>query len=189
VHNYLVYYDRLLSPFRERQFLMIEIGVFRGSSLKMWGEFFPNAKIVGVDIEPSARQFEVDNKFVRIGDASKLEFVHCLIGEFGRPLIVLDDGSHIWDQQIRSLQYFFPLLLPGGVFIEEDLHTSFPAYGKRYQGKSSIDCYNYILQMNRALTGAKYMEGEKPFDSFIAEYTAAVASIEWFRSTCAIKKM
>ena len=51
-HHYFEIYERHFSRFRDRPIRMLEIGVFRGGSLRMWKQFFhPDSIIVGIDID------------------------------------------------------------------------------------------------------------------------------------------
>jgi hypothetical protein len=43
-HNYLGLYERFLASRRDQTTSALEIGVLRGQSLRMWSEYFPNAK-------------------------------------------------------------------------------------------------------------------------------------------------
>jgi hypothetical protein len=45
--------------------------------------------------------------------------------------IILDDGGHMPNQQMRSFEGLFPLLHPNGVYIVEDIQTS---YWKSFHG-------------------------------------------------------
>ena len=97
----------------------------------MWKRFFgPNAKIVGVDIRSECQGFEEDQIAVRIGNQSDGEFLASLIGEFGQPDIVLDDGSHQMSDIAASFDFLYPRLSPRGTYVVEDLHTSYwPEFG------------------------------------------------------------
>ena len=60
-HNYMVHYERHLRHLRESRFTFLELGVgpdgaTKGASLFAWRDFFPNARIVGVDIRPDAKE-------------------------------------------------------------------------------------------------------------------------------------
>jgi len=50
--NYLRNYARHFDPLREREIHLLELGIFEGSSLKMWRDFFPNGLIAGLDLDP-----------------------------------------------------------------------------------------------------------------------------------------
>lgn len=188
-HDYLVWYEETLKLLRNEKFLMIEIGVGHGGSLAMWGEYFHNATIIGLEIHPEKPQpNKWPNTQVRFGDASRLEFLDDVIAEFGRPLIVLDDGSHFWHHQIETLRYLWPRVTPGGMFIMEDVSTSFPHFIPVFKGHSNISTYDYLNKLNRWVVGNRYMENEQPDDGFISNYWPTVRSIHFYRGTCIIHK-
>jgi hypothetical protein len=187
-HDFLRFYDRVLSPLRGRSFVMFEIGVYKGGSVATWAEYFPNAKIVGLDIDSTTSQYQTGPIQIRIGDATNPLFLSSVIREFGQPLIVLDDGSHLWQHQINTFKYLFPSLLPGGVFIIEALHTSFESLRNEYSAGAPVSGYDYLQALNRALTGAGWMGDEKPHDAFIAKHASSVESIEWAKGTCVVRK-
>lgn len=55
--TYFPAYDALLSKFRGKPITFVEIGVLNGGSLFMWRNFFgPAARIIGVDLNPGAKQ-------------------------------------------------------------------------------------------------------------------------------------
>lgn len=126
LHRYTDFYHELLSPLRHEKITLLEIGVLGGESLKMWEAFFghPLSMIYGVDIHDRAIQ-ERERMKVRIGDGSSRDFIDQLVQETGPLDIVVDDGSHYSDQQKRSLEYLWPHLQPGGLYICEDTHSSY----------------------------------------------------------------
>lgn len=190
-HDYLTFYDERLSHLRNEKFTLYEIGVFKGGSLKTWCDYFPNATIVGMDITPTATQYAGGNGYIHIGDASRGDVIDEVVAKHGRPLIVVDDGSHIWHHQIEALRYFWPKILPGGVFIMEDIHTSFDGVTKEFphmKGDSDISAYDYIMKLNRQVVGRGYMGDERPYDGFISNNWASVRSIEWYSRTAIIRK-
>ena len=61
-HGYLEHYDRHFGPLRESAARVLEIGVggYRGparggASLRMWADYFPSARVVGLDVQEAAR--------------------------------------------------------------------------------------------------------------------------------------
>jgi hypothetical protein len=55
-----------------------------------------------------------------------------VVSKFGVPDIVLDDGSHLQSDLIASFEFFYPKMPKNGVYLAEDVHTSYwPAV---YQG-------------------------------------------------------
>lgn len=189
VHGFLGFYEQFFEERRDDVFTLVEIGVYRGQSLKTWGEYFRNATCVGIDITQGAAAFvELDNTHVHIGDASRLEVLDEVIEKFGPPSIVVDDGSHLWHHQIDTLRYLWPRLLPGGYFVMEDVHTSFPALAAEYRGCSRESAYDYMMRLQRWLVGNRHMGAELPDDGFIANYWPSVRSMHWFRGTCVMHK-
>ena len=136
-HHYIPYYDRYFSRFRGSQVRFLEIGVFRGGSLQMWREYFgQNAIIYGIDNDPNCADLNGLAGQVRIGSQDDPEFLKEVINEMGGVDVVLDDGSHKTKHQMKSLKLLFPAMSQGGVYMVEDLHTSFwrgysGGYGRR----------------------------------------------------------
>ena len=190
IHDYLKIYERRLSQFQHASFTLIEVGVYHGGSVKTWGEYFPNATIVGLDINPECTQYAGGNVHIRIGDASRSDFLFDVISEFGRPTIFIDDGSHRWDHQITTLQLMFPLLIPGGIYICEDIDTSFEAHLLQapFQGLSSISAFDYLAKLARCVTAGEALGSEAPYDLFISDFHRSVGSVEFARRTALLSK-
>lgn len=190
IHDYLNLYERRFRDLRDKAFVMIEVGVLRGASVHMWGEYFPKARIVGIDFDPDCGGQEGENISIRIGDASSVDFLFDVVQEFGKPLIVIDDGSHRWDHQIVLLQTLFPLLLPGGFFVVEDLDTSFERHlaTAAFQGYSKISAFDYLCKLARRTVADAAFGNEEPYDLFIEKYHQHVGSVEFGRRTCIVSK-
>jgi len=129
VHKWIQFldaYDTHFSRYRGTDVTMLEIGVSMGGSLEMWRDYFgQKATICGIDVNPDcANRVSSPNK-VRIGSQDDPDFLHGVIGEIGQPDIILDDGSHIGRHQTASFHILFPLLKEGGLYVIEDLHTSY----------------------------------------------------------------
>lgn len=124
--TYLDIYHRYMGASRLRVKTFIEIGVCGGQSLKMWKEYFPNATIYGIDIDPSCRQHAEERIEIIIGDQNDDNFLKSLAEKFKDSIdILLDDGSHITKHQIKTYSYLYPCIKSGGLFIIEDLANSY----------------------------------------------------------------
>jgi hypothetical protein len=121
--HYFPIYDRHLGPHQATAKRVLEIGIDHGGSLQIWKRFFPDAEIVGVDINPVCKRFEEDRISVCIGSQDDREFLSGL-GEFD---IVIDDGSH----NLRDQEISFSALWPRtkSVYLIEDCHGPYPAIG------------------------------------------------------------
>ncbi len=124
--HYFDIYEENFSKFKNKKITIFEIGVFRGGSLKMWNNYFGSQiNIVGIDIDPSCKQYEDKNIKIYIGDQTDQDFLQSVIKENDNPNIIIDDGGHTSNQQISSFNYLYEELRPGGIYLIEDTHTSY----------------------------------------------------------------
>lgn len=124
--HYLPIYERYFHPYVNRRINFLEIGSGQGGSSRMWKQYFgPAALIVSIDIREECRAFEDEQVKVRIGDQSNPAFLQSLIDEFSSFDVVLDDGSHIMSHVKATFDYMYPRMSRDGVYLVEDLHTSY----------------------------------------------------------------
>ena len=128
-HHYFDIYTKHFEAYRNRPIKMLEIGVYRGGSLRMWKEYFhADSTIVGIDIDKSCKDHEIAdrNVFVRIGSQADPKFLAEVNEEFGPFDIILDDGSHKTHHQNISFGALFrSALKEGGCYMVEDVHTNY----------------------------------------------------------------
>jgi hypothetical protein len=127
-HDYLRFYEYLLKPYKDKKFTLLELGVGipsrKAPSLRTWKSFFSKAQIVGLDIRKVSKDFEEDRIAVEIGDASDRAFLERVFDTW-KPAVIIDDASHFWSHQIIGFKTLFPHLPANGIYIVEDIHTSF----------------------------------------------------------------
>ena len=130
--HYLEIYECHFRMYHNTPVKMLEIGVSQGGSLEIWRKYFgADATIFGIDIRPECASRVTPPNQVRIGSQDDPQFLHSVIDEMGMPDIILDDGSHLGRHQRVSFDTLFPLLKEGGLYVIEDLHTSyFPGHGE-----------------------------------------------------------
>ena len=121
-HNYTRQYQGLLNDFRDKPIKYLEIGVYNGGSIKAMRESFKNAIcIVGLDVDPCQHITDVNsNIYIEQGNATNPEFIKNITATYGRFDIILDDGSHMNEDVIKSFELLFPLLNNNGIYIVED---------------------------------------------------------------------
>ena len=122
-HNYTRQYNTLFEEFRDKPIKYLEIGVFNGGSIKAFKEAFRNSTcILGLDIDNRCKKYEdIDNNiFIEIGDATNIDFIKSITEKYGTFDVILDDGSHINKDVIKSFELLFPLLNDDGLYIVED---------------------------------------------------------------------
>lgn len=123
-HNYTRQYSILFEKYRTKENLrFLEIGIFRGDSLRAWREYFTgeNSVIVGVDI--NSFDEKIDGVHTEQGDATDPDVINKLHEKYGPFDIIVDDGGHRNGQVIRSFEGFFPLLSDNGLYVVEDSVT------------------------------------------------------------------
>lgn len=119
--NYLVYYWMHFRDIRLDVKSVLEIGVQTDRSIRMWEEFFPNAMIYGIDIDPKCKEFEGGRRKILIGDQSDSDFLHNVLSQVSEPFdIIIDDGSHCVTHQLKSFDFLFPHLSDHGIYVIED---------------------------------------------------------------------
>jgi hypothetical protein len=122
-HNGLAYtdvYERYFREWRMRRFTLLELGVFRGDSLRMWNAFFPRATVVGLDLEPRAVERAPEFE-ITVGSQADPEALDGILRRHPDLRVVVDDASHIPSLTIASFRYLFPRLPRGAIYVMEDL--------------------------------------------------------------------
>ena len=157
-NHYFPIYERHFSRFRGREVHVLEIGIYSGGSLAMWKDYFgPRSRIYGMDIEPACKTYETDSVKVFTGDQQDRGFWKKFRSEVNTLDIVIDDGGHLPEQQIVSLEELLPHLRPGGVYVCEDVHGSLNAFAAYVSGLiPHLDAYGHcasnLNDLERQLT-------------------------------------
>ncbi len=165
---------------------ILEIGVWMGGSLQLWRKYFGEPAIIfGIDIDETASRQGVHEAQVRIGSQTDPIFLKSVVDEMGGLDIVVDDGSHRSKDVIVSLNALFPYLSEGGLYIIEDLHTSYwPNHGGGLKRpSSSIEVLKTIIDM----LNQPYF-GRPANDKSLTVSADDIGSIQFFDSVVVIKK-
>lgn len=157
-HHYFDVYHDAFAAWRGRPITMLEIGVQRGGSLRMWQDYFgPQARIFGMDIDPSCAAHALPGAKVFIGDQADPAVMRQVLAEMGPPDIVLDDGGHTAKQQIVTFQVLYPAMRVPGVYLIEDTHTAFwgGGFADHPDNKSIYDLAFTVCQRLQEWTGRR----------------------------------
>jgi hypothetical protein len=136
--NYIEPYLQYFEKIRNLDLKILEIGVAEGSGLLTWNEYFKNSKIFGMDNWRKHSKYSTETqlkckaKGIQIfsGDQSSRGHLLKMIERFGNFNIIIDDGGHTMSQQQISLGFLFKFVEPGGIYVIEDLITSYDEYGE-----------------------------------------------------------
>jgi len=196
-HHYFDIYEQHFGGYRGRPIRMLEIGVFRGGSLRMWKEYFhPDSVIVGIDIDPSCAAHEIAdrNVFVRIGSQADPDFLAAVNVEFGPFDIILDDGSHKTHHQIISFGALFrDALKDGGCYMVEDMHTNY--WIKHVDSPETfIEAAKHMIDMvhepyfDRKEVHFRHNDGEALTEIEVSYLSANLAGIHFYDSIVVFDK-
>ena len=145
-HSYIEdFYQEFFEPYRDRELNLLEIGTREGDSLRLWEHAFPKSKIYGVDNNKSNKFKDVlsERIIVTFGDAYTEEVTESL-PSFD---IIVDDGPHTIDSQIKCLEFYLPKLNTDGVILIEDIqkYEYIETLEKKYKelgGNKEVEFYD-----------------------------------------------
>lgn len=188
IHKWMHYfdiYDRHFEKYKNKNVTVVEFGVYHGGSLKMWRDYFgPNARIIGVDINPECKKFNDKNTEIYIGDQEDRMFLKKLAKKIGPVDVVIEDGGHTMKQQIHTFEEIYPSVKEDGVFLIEDLHTSYwKGYDGGYRRAGTFIEYskNFIDELN-----AWHSKDAESFE--VTEFTKSTYSMHVYDSIIVFEK-
>lgn len=134
LHDYTPHYDRHCGYLQSEAQKVLEIGVKRGGSIRLWHEVFSKAHIYGVDIDLKAATLTkgVDRITLLEGSQVDEEFNHNVVSPHGPFDLIVDDASHRPEHQIKGFDLLWPSVKPGGWYVIEDLY-----YRNYYRNKGT----------------------------------------------------
>jgi len=182
--HYFDIYERHFNRFKEKEVVILEIGISQGGSLEMWKDYFGSkAKIFGIDINPNCKAFEEENVQIFIGSQSDRTFLREIKKKIPPVDILIDDGGHTMKQQIVTFEELFDHIKEDGIYICEDLHTSYwLKYGGGYKRRHSFIEYSkdFVDYINAWHTNQKKLK--------VNNFTKSVDSLHFYSSMLVIEK-
>ena len=199
-HGYHRIYPMHIDQHRTKRGAMLEIGIEAGRSSDMWKDYFPNFKIYGIDKNTS---FDKDRVTVFQCDQSNPEMLQQVCSSISEPVwFINDDGSHHPSHQILSFSVLFEKLLqPGGIYIIEDIETSYwkrgELYGNNYKfgykhPQSAIEVFKHVVEdVNTRFLGPvdKVYQTKLLSRYFTPELRSMIRSITFDHNCIIIKKI
>jgi hypothetical protein len=173
--SYLDIYDKHFFNIRNEVEVVVEIGVLNGKSLLMWQEYFPNAIIYGIDIDPRCKEYENDRIKILIGDQNDKKFLNYVKDTIGEYDILIDDGSHINTHQILTFNVLYDSLSRGGYYVIEDLRMS---YGEVI---NNIDLRKYWPGMAYNNINDPLKNDRTDFNNFLE---SKIKELDFHKNTC-----
>lgn len=174
-HGFLPFYEKNLSKYKNDNINLLEIGVFYGSSLKMWHEYFPKGNIYGMDhftgLQGNGHTFCDPNKFKKeLDHYPRIKLLECnqhhvddlekMCQYFSKHNLIfdciIDDASHLMQDQQQTFGLFWKYIKPGGMYIIEDLHTSLEIGYDVTLSNTTLDMIYYYFNKNKIVS--KYID-------------------------------
>lgn len=200
-HYYTKIYSDYFDVIKDKPLKFLEIGIFYGHSVRMWEAYFSKAELHFIDIDSSRIEYQSTRSHYHFLDQSNPyalnQFIESTGGDFD---IMIDDGGHMMNQQITSFLLLFSALKSGGVYVIEDLHTSywnhFGGGGTFSDPKSSptstieflkklIDDLNYVGAKTCCASHAKIAPD---IQAELSLFQAQILSLHFYDGLCLIIK-
>ena len=187
--HYHTVYEPEFDTIRNESINILEVGVFKGDSVRAWLEFFPNATIYGIDIftrvkpedidvlqHERVKWLKADSTNIAVRDQIKKEWPRIRFD------IIIDDGLHTPDANAKTLHNLFPLMKKNGKFYVEDvwpLDIMTTEEMQHHWVRKHPERYN-ILEMNK-FTAQISDKSIKRFDlrKSIGEPDSYIIRIQW----------
>jgi cephalosporin hydroxylase len=120
-HSYGHVYEKIFSQIKESTESILEIGFDSGTSLKVYSEYFQNAVIYGIDIRDNCIPEIKKNPRINMifGNAKASNIINYYNKTYD---IIVEDASHLLDDQVCHFKDYSDFVKPGGYYIIEDVH-------------------------------------------------------------------
>jgi len=141
-NGYSPLYHTLFDHMKEKPINMLEIGIGTmipgahssmvgyalegykpGGSLRAWRDYFINGNIIGMDVQ-SDTQFNDERINTYLCNSTDNNVVQQTMSRLNTKQfdIILDDGDHYHESQLKTLRNFYPYVKQGGIYIIEDIY-------------------------------------------------------------------
>lgn len=193
-HNYTDIYSRYFADLKDKPIKFLEIGIYKGASVKMWEKYFTAADLHFIDITFDNAEYSSPRSHYYLCNQESVPGLQKFIQDAGGNFdVIINDGGHTMNQQITSFKTLFPHVKRGGMYIIEDLHTSYwsswPGGNTRLNTmaflKSLIDDVNFV----GARTGrASHLAIDHSISKEMNLYQEQIASMHFYDSVVVIMK-
>ena len=200
-HSYGPTYQTLFRPWKYRRLKLLEIGIggygesLGGASLLAWQAFFPFGTVYGADIQDKRVLAAGRRRILHLDQSSPSSLIAARDAE-GPFDIIIDDGSHMNAHQILTFEHMFESLKDGGIYVVEDIQTSFwPGLvagvtwdGAAFDGPDfGKTCHGYFLELAKYLNQAEFPD-KRTLDPRLSSLAASIRHIMFSHNMITIHK-
>jgi hypothetical protein len=152
--SYFPAYVEMFGHLVNKKCVFIETGILDGGSLFMWRNWLgPQARIIGIDLNPEAAKWRESGFEIFIGDQGDPEFWKTTLREIGNFHALLDDGGHQSFQQIVTAIEAIKWVSNDCIIAVEDTITSFM---KDFSAHGSFSFLEYAKDSTDILLGKSF---------------------------------
>jgi len=121
LHNYNYLYGALFKDIKDSASRVMEVGTYKGASLRSWKSYFTTAEIYGIDIDPDT-VFVEPRINTMLADQNKIDSLGNVNKTWQHKYdVVIDDGWHQPEASVFTMLAFVPQLGKGGIYVLEDI--------------------------------------------------------------------
>ncbi len=189
-HDYMHMYAHEFARFKDEPIRFLEIGLWEGASAKLWETYFPKAELHFLDISFDALKYRSGRSHYHLCNQEDPADLQRFLSQVPGPFdIIVDDGGHTARQQLTSFSHLFPRVQSGGIYVIEDLHSSY--WGGTGPGstihflKALVDEVNFIGARTGRASQANVPDEVRPEMTF---YRDQVRSISFSSSVAVIER-
>jgi 8-demethyl-8-alpha-L-rhamnosyltetracenomycin-C 2'-O-methyltransferase len=143
--NFLHLYQEYISEYKSSNEVIVQIGG-DFNSYKTWLNYFNKANIVCVGENLSEDIAKLDRVEFFCSTQSDVSLLSDMVRKYD-PVIVIDDGSHLWNDQFCSFVVIFPLLRSGSIYVIEDLHSISPALSPHFRAGADRSVLDLLVEL------------------------------------------
>ena len=124
-HAYTSIYNLLFSHLRYKEITIGEVGILDNHSMLCWREYFPNATLFGYEYHDDKLQKGIrdnlNNATYTHVDVTSEQSLNNVFNKNNFFDIIIEDSTHVFEDQIRFLNIAYKCIKPGGIIIIEDI--------------------------------------------------------------------
>ena len=183
-HQYARLYEPLLKQWRSKPIKFLEIGVEDGHSLKVWNEYFDHSdtNILGLAYANKIQESLDDKRISIIHGSQEDPKVLQNIALFGNYSIIIDDGSHVPSHQWYTFTFLWKTIVPGGIYIIEDIETNYWSTKSSIYGNSLKNEHNIMPKFKALIDTGVNSEFYTGIDN------TDIESIQFYRNCVILRK-
>jgi hypothetical protein len=128
-HSYLDLYEKLLINKKETAKNVLEVGIYKGGSIKLWNDYFTNSNVYGLDTTHIDNVLDVIKNNEKIILYTSIDaydnnfFINNFLNKEIKFDFMLDDGPHTLKSMKKFINLYSQIMTDDGILIIEDVQS------------------------------------------------------------------